>query len=71
MPRRARHYGSFVQQSNENASRKPGFTSSIAKLGSWYLLMTISVVLVTLVHRPRAIDRATLAGNVRPAQTSP
>lgn len=44
---------------------------SIAKLGSWYLLMTISVVLVTLVHRPREIDRATLPGNVRPAETSP
>lgn len=28
------------------------------KFGSWYLLMTISVVLVTLVHRPAAFDRA-------------
>ncbi len=27
---------------------------SIAKLGSWYLLMLISVVLVSLVHRPQA-----------------
>jgi len=26
---------------------------SMSKLGSWYLLMIISVVLVTLVHRPR------------------
>jgi uncharacterized membrane protein YoaT (DUF817 family) len=26
---------------------------SAGKLGSWYLLMIISVVLVTLVHRPR------------------
>lgn len=26
---------------------------SLGKLGSWYLLMIISVVLVTLVHRPR------------------
>jgi len=25
----------------------------MSKLGSWYLLMIISVVLVTLVHRPR------------------
>lgn len=41
---------------------------SWAKLGSWYLLMTISVVLVTLVHRPRpftaAIDSPPLTGNV-------
>ena len=27
---------------------------SLAKLGSWYLLMIISVVLVSLVHRPQA-----------------
>lgn len=30
---------------------------SIQKLGAWYLLMIISFVLVTLVHRPRALDR--------------
>jgi len=29
---------------------------SLAKLGSWYLLMMLSFVLVTLVHRPRAPD---------------
>lgn len=29
---------------------------SITKLGSWYLLMIISFVLVTLVHRPRSVD---------------
>ena len=29
---------------------------SWSKLGSWYLLMLISVVLVTLVHRPRHFD---------------
>lgn len=29
---------------------------SFAKLGSWYLLMIISVVLVTWVHPPRGID---------------
>ncbi len=29
---------------------------SIAKLGAWYLLMIISFVLVTLVHRPRQIE---------------
>lgn len=29
---------------------------SIAKLGSWYLLMIISFVLVTLVHRPKQLD---------------
>jgi uncharacterized membrane protein YoaT (DUF817 family) len=28
----------------------------IAKLGAWYLLMIISFVLVTLVHRPRPLD---------------
>ncbi len=30
----------------------------IAKLGAWYLLMIISFVLVTLVHRPRPLDPA-------------
>jgi uncharacterized membrane protein YoaT (DUF817 family) len=29
---------------------------SIQKLGAWYLLMIISFVLVTLVHRPRTLD---------------
>ena len=29
---------------------------SISKLGAWYLLMIISFVLVTLVHRPRPAD---------------
>ena len=29
---------------------------ALAKLGSWYLLMMLSFVLVTLVHRPRAAD---------------
>jgi uncharacterized membrane protein YoaT (DUF817 family) len=29
---------------------------SWSKLGSWYLLMMISVVLVTLVHPPRTHD---------------
>jgi uncharacterized membrane protein YoaT (DUF817 family) len=29
---------------------------SIQKLGAWYLLMIISFVLVTLVHRPRKLD---------------
>lgn len=31
---------------------------SISKLGAWYLLMIISFVLVTLVHRPRPVDDA-------------
>lgn len=31
---------------------------SLAKLGSWYLLMIISVVLVSLVHRPEEEPRA-------------
>ena len=30
---------------------------SFQKLGSWYLLMIISWVLVTIVHRPRPVDR--------------
>lgn len=29
---------------------------SVSKLGAWYLLMIISFVLVTLVHRPRPVD---------------
>ena len=28
----------------------------LAKLGAWYLLMIISYVLVTLVHRPQPVD---------------
>ncbi|MGD9914799.1 MAG: DUF817 domain-containing protein [Rhizobiaceae bacterium] len=32
---------------------------SIAKLGSWYLLMIISFVLVTIVHRPQPVDKQT------------
>jgi uncharacterized membrane protein YoaT (DUF817 family) len=31
---------------------------SIQKLGAWYLLMIISFVLVTIVHRPQALDGA-------------
>ena len=31
---------------------------SIQKLGAWYLLMIISFVLVTLVHRPQPLDRS-------------
>ena len=31
---------------------------SIQKLGAWYLLMIISFVLVTLVHRPQPLDGA-------------
>ena len=32
---------------------------SIGKLGAWYLLMIISFVLVSLVHRPRPLDDET------------
>jgi len=31
---------------------------SAAKLGSWFLLMIISVVMVSLVHRPEAEPRS-------------
>lgn len=31
---------------------------SLQKLGSWYLLMIVSWVLVTLVHRPQAVDKS-------------
>lgn len=34
---------------------------SIQKLGAWYLLMIISFVLVTLVHRPRPMDTSSKA----------
>lgn len=34
---------------------------SLAKLGSWYLLMIISVVLVSLVHRPEEEPRAVVS----------
>ena len=33
---------------------------SIAKLGSWFLLMIISYVMVSAVNRPRAIEAADL-----------
>jgi uncharacterized membrane protein YoaT (DUF817 family) len=36
---------------------------SIAKLGAWYLLMIISFVLVTLVHRPQPVDEAAAASD--------
>lgn len=39
---------------------------SIGKLGSWFLLMIISVVLVTLVYRPRAPDSPEGPGLDRP-----
>jgi uncharacterized membrane protein YoaT (DUF817 family) len=35
---------------------------SIQKVGAWYLLMIISFVLVTLVHRPRPLDRIDIYG---------
>ncbi len=45
----------------------------LEKLGAWYLLMLISFVLVTLVHRPRPwgepIDTVPLPTNVRPASS--
>lgn len=31
---------------------------SLQKLGSWYLLMIVSWVLVTLVHRPQTVDKS-------------
>ncbi len=39
---------------------------SMSKLGSWYLLMIISVVLVTLVHRPREYLETKTPGHNRP-----
>jgi uncharacterized membrane protein YoaT (DUF817 family) len=42
---------------------------SIAKLGSWYLLMIVSFVLVTLVSRPREHD-ATAARHVTPGRAA-
>lgn len=43
---------------------------SLAKLGSWYLLLVISFVLVTLVNRPRPPDRLP-AGRLRPGRGVP
>lgn len=40
---------------------------SIHKLGAWYLLMIISFVLVTLLHRPRPPEPAAEAGGARGA----
>ena len=36
---------------------------SFAKMGSWYLLMLISVVLVTLVHPPRRYQESPPSSN--------
>lgn len=48
-------------------SQRDGWSMvSIAKLGSWYLLMMLSFVLVTLVHRPRAADAPGRAVAVEP-----
>lgn len=38
---------------------------SFAKLGSWYLLMIISFVLVTLVHKPQAPDNQLVKDKIR------
>ncbi len=40
---------------------------SIAKLGSWFLLMMISVVLVSLVHRPQPEVQARRTGDATPS----
>lgn len=40
---------------------------SIAKLGSWFLLMMISVVLVSLVHRPQSEVQARRTGDTAPS----
>lgn len=44
---------------------------SIGKLGAWYLLMIISFVLVTLVHRPRKPAEAPLAMRLEPEAEAP
>lgn len=38
--------------------RSPGTLVSLGKLGSWYLLLVVSFVLVTLVNKPRPPDAA-------------
>jgi uncharacterized membrane protein YoaT (DUF817 family) len=56
-------------------AQKAGWTLvSWQKLGSWFLLMIISVVLVTAIHKPRlpdvageAVDSAKPQGSVAPA----
>jgi uncharacterized membrane protein YoaT (DUF817 family) len=67
----AENIGTFA-----NAWRYPGQAAgwnpvSIEKIGAWFLLMIVSFVLVTLVHRPQrlgdAIDSAPARSNVRPA----
>jgi len=37
---------------------------SIGKLGAWFLLMIISFVLVTLVHRPRPLGENEQSGTL-------
>ena len=68
----AENIGTFA-----NAWRYPNQTQawqlvSIAKLGSWFLLMIISYVMVSVVNRPRPIEAADLpaADGARPASNT-
>ena len=55
-------------------SQRHGWTMvGLGKLGSWYLLIMLSFVLVSLVHRPRApgegeTTNPLLTGNLEPVQ---
>ncbi|MFN0063316.1 MAG: DUF817 domain-containing protein [Myxococcaceae bacterium] len=52
----AENIGTFTHTWRYPSQRDGWHMVPLAKLGSWYLLMIISAVLVSLVHRPRAPD---------------
>ena len=50
----AENLGTFASAWIYPSQRDGWAPVSLAKLGSWYLLIMLSFVLVSLVHRPRA-----------------
>jgi uncharacterized membrane protein YoaT (DUF817 family) len=54
----AENFGTFATAWVYPSQRHAWSLVPIAKIGSWYLLVTLSFVLVTLVHRPVRIGRA-------------
>ena len=52
----AENIGTFTQTWLYPGQENGWHMVSLSKLGSWYLLMIVSWVLVTLVHRPQAVE---------------
>ena len=58
--------GTWIYPHQATAGWRP---VTLHKMGAWYLLLVISFVLVTLVHRPRGLDAGRGAGG-RPADAA-